>query len=274
MNALHTNFKALKEMSILKPGHSAPGESQKGFVRKIYTIALILIAFLVPLNQAHAYSSELDEIISAAGLNPLSSEDREMVTREIHQTALAMGNSYDEELHRIATESRNAMTAKQKDSARPPRGFFDKNIPAGKAERVGDIFYSSNSTIGIPHGHTAIYVSHYTYVEATTPHVRLVHGYKAEAPKPVYKYYVGWSWQSPNKYKAANFAKTKIGKSYNYFFWNNKTVHANSYNCSQLVWAAYKSTDPNVDLDSDGGPGVYPTDIQKSHWVHHYETRW
>ncbi len=52
------------------------------------------------------------------------------------------------------------------------------------------------------------------------------------------------------------------------------TLHTNSYNCSQLVWAAYKSTDPNVDLDSDGGPGVYPTDIKKSHWVHHYETRW
>lgn len=274
MNALHTNFKALKEMSILKPGHSASEESRKGFVRKIYTIALILIAFLVPLNQAHAYSSELDEIISAAGLNPLSSEDREMITREIHQTALAMGNSYDEELHRIATESRNAMTAKQKDSARPPRGFFDKNISAGKAERVGDIFYSSNSTIGIPHGHTAIYVSHDTYVEATTPYVRLVQANMKEAPRPVYKYYVGWAWQSPNKYKAANFAKSKIGKSYNYFFWNNKTVHANSYNCSQLVWAAYKSTDPNVDLDSDGGPGVYPTDIKKSHWVHHYETRW
>lgn len=274
MNALHTNFKALKEMSILKPGHSASEESRKGFVRKIYTIALILIAFLVPLNQAHAYSSELDEIISAAGLNPLSSEDREMITREIHQTALAMGNSYDEELHRIATESRNAMTAKQKDSARPPRGFFDKNISAGKAERVGDIFYSSNSTIGIPHGHTAIYVSHYTYVEATTPYVRLVQANMKEAPRPVYKYYVGWSWQSPNKHKAANFARSKIWKSYNYFFWNNKTVHANSYNCSQLVWAAYKSTDPNVDLDSDGGPGVYPTDIQKSHWVHHYETRW
>lgn len=51
-------------------------------------------------------------------------------------------------------------------------------------------------------------------------------------------------------------------------------LHTNSYNCSQLVWAAYKSTDPNVDLDSDGGPGVYPTDIQKPHWVHHYETRW
>ena len=274
MNALHTNFKALKEMSILKPGHSASEESRKGFVRKIYTIALILIAFLVPLNQAHAYSSELDEIISAAGLNPLSSEDREMITREIHQTALAMGNSYDEELHRIATESRNAMTAKQKDSARPPRGSSDKNISAGKAERVGDIFYSSNSTMGIAHGHTAIYVSQYTYVEATTPYVRKVNANEKEAPSPVYKYYVGWAWQSPNKYKAANFAKSKIGKSYNYFFWNNKTVHANSYNCSQLVWAAYKSTDPNVDLDSDGGPGVYPTDIQKSHWVHHYETRW
>lgn len=51
-------------------------------------------------------------------------------------------------------------------------------------------------------------------------------------------------------------------------------LHTNSYNCSQLVWGAYKSTDPNVDLNSDGGPGVYPTDIKKSHWVHHYETRW
>lgn len=49
------------------------------------------------------------------------------------------------------------------------------------------------------------------------------------------------------------------------------------YNCSSPVWAAFKwgsqhSTDwgEELDLDGDGGWGVYPRDILKSSWVTEY----
>ncbi|MBM7051690.1 YiiX/YebB-like N1pC/P60 family cysteine hydrolase [Rothia sp. ZJ1223] len=84
---------------------------------------------------------------------------------------------------------------------------------------------------------------------------------------------MGWDKQSPNKIKAANFALQQVGKPYNGVFFNNKKINASKYNCSQLVWAAYKSNDPNVDLDANGGPGVYPSDIANSSWTTWYEIR-
>ena len=57
------------------------------------------------------------------------------------------------------------------------------------------------------------------------------------------------------------------------YFFANKSVHSDNYNCSQLVWASYKNADSNIDLDADGGPGVYPKDIADSPMAYEYETR-
>ncbi|MBP3222386.1 MAG: hypothetical protein J6M18_00455 [Actinomycetaceae bacterium] len=66
-----------------------------------------------------------------------------------------------------------------------------------------------------------------------------------------------------NRNKAANRAKTYVGRAYNLKgFAFNKTANG-KMNCSQLVWAAYK-TATGIDLDGDGGHGVYPRDIKKS----------
>lgn len=47
-------------------------------------------------------------------------------------------------------------------------------------------------------------------------------------------------------------------------FWSNKYCKTTDYyNCSQLVWCAYKQTS-NIDLDSNLGFGVYPSDIISS----------
>jgi hypothetical protein len=42
-------------------------------------------------------------------------------------------------------------------------------------------------------------------------------------------------------------------------------------NCSSLVWRAYKHV--NIDLDSNGGPGVYPADIRNSRFTSTYERK-
>ncbi len=65
-----------------------------------------------------------------------------------------------------------------------------------------------------------------------------------------------------------DWAQSKRGKGYDYDFANNKsyTFAENVYyNCSELVWKAYK-TRANIDLDSNGGPRVYPNNI-RDHWT-------
>ncbi len=54
-----------------------------------------------------------------------------------------------------------------------------------------------------------------------------------------------------------------LNKPYNIYFATNKKPYGKKMNCSQLVWAAYKNS-AKVDLDGNGGPGVYPKDIVKS----------
>ncbi|KAB7789844.1 hypothetical protein [Bifidobacterium leontopitheci] len=42
-------------------------------------------------------------------------------------------------------------------------------------------------------------------------------------------------------------------------------------NCSQLAWASYYYTS-KLDLDSNGGSGVYPKDIRDSQYTLTYKT--
>ena len=233
-------------------------------------VALLLSLCMLPGAAAGnpSTSQNFDYILTSVGLNPESVEDRLLIHRELVKTAQETGESYEAIVERVARESQNAKPDHEMLGKENTRAY---RVALGAPRYVGDVFYSSNSTLGIQHGHTGIYDSSSSYVEATSPHVRRVNAHWAEAPAPAFKYYVGWDRQSPNKYKAANFAAAQIGKGYNWFFWNNKTVYASTYNCSQLVWAAYKQTDPNVDLDSNGGAGVYPLDIKNSSWLHEYQ---
>lgn len=70
--------------------------------------------------------------------------------------------------------------------------------------------------------------------------------------------------------EAADWALRKAGQrngdpgaGYNYNFAFNKDIEADSINCSSLVWAAYMAaTNGVIDLDVDGGPGVYPSEVR------------
>ncbi|MBP3222518.1 MAG: hypothetical protein J6M18_01135 [Actinomycetaceae bacterium] len=77
------------------------------------------------------------------------------------------------------------------------------------------------------------------------------------------------SWT--NRVKAANRAYNSYrNRDYRgLFFAFNKTANG-KMNCSQLVWAAYKTTS-GIDLDADGGNGVYPRDIKNSKWTYTYK---
>lgn len=82
----------------------------------------------------------------------------------------------------------------------------------------------------------------------------------------------GTSRYSLEKRKAvALWAKKQIGKDYDYDYENNKlntTSNNKKFNCSELVYKAWKFNGTiSVDLDSNGGTGVYPNNIKDSKYT-------
>lgn len=73
------------------------------------------------------------------------------------------------------------------------------------------------------------------------------------------------------RFNARDSAYNKLGLPYNSNFAFNKTVRDSKYNCSQLVWASYMNAG-NLNLDGNGGPGVYPTNIRDSPYTTTYAT--
>lgn len=130
----------------------------------------------------------------------------------------------------------------------------------------GNVFFETASTAGIPHGHVGIY---YTtdYIVESVPgsgvrKVKLIDkrvdsGSKILTPKPQYA-------SASAREQAADWAHGRIGESYSYNFATNRaTSCVGDKNCSKLVWCAFKEK-AKIDIDKDGGLGVYPVDIRDS----------
>ncbi len=128
---------------------------------------------------------------------------------------------------------------------------------------MGDFFYTGSYTAYLNHGHVGMYYSSNTIVESVPGDgVRTISttSRKVDKGDAVVKS-VNTSWQ--NKNDAAWWAKDRVGKdSYSYNFATNRsTTHYGAKNCSKLIWSAYK-LHGGLDLDKDGGAGVYPRDVR------------
>lgn len=170
----------------------------------------------------------------------------------------------------------------------------------------GDVFYSDATTAKVNHGHNGIFVGNpnagdFTKndtVEASgvidfgsssgeddpNSGVKRRQNLDNNDPRRTYQprlrnprfFTVNTSQASRNK--AADWAIGKTGPGYGnpgagykYNFAFNKNIEASSFNCSSLVWSAYMAaTNGAVDLDANGGPGVYPSDIRDDDQVSPY----
>jgi uncharacterized protein YycO len=133
-------------------------------------------------------------------------------------------------------------------------------VKVGNARYKGDIFHSYAKTV-VPHNHVGIFYTTRTVVEAPGPGSLSQARTASTLNKcgPVYKMYV--KAQQGTRNEAANYAYNALrGKSYDLDFAGNKINGAGRLNCSELVWRAYKAAD--IELDSNGGPGVYPDNIK------------
>lgn len=134
-----------------------------------------------------------------------------------------------------------------------------KKVKVGNSRYKGDIFHSYAKTV-VPHNHVGIFYTTKTVVEAPGPKSRSQARTAATLNKcgPVYKMYV--KAKQATRDKAANYAYGELrGRFYDLDFNNNKVNGDLFLNCSELVWRAYKAA--GIELDANGGTGVYPNDI-------------
>jgi hypothetical protein len=143
--------------------------------------------------------------------------------------------------------------------------------PLGVGQNTGDVFVAPASTFGVEHGHTGIYVNPGTIVEAWV-------GEKSRAVSAATRLVpLGTVKQSVNvdqakRDAAARYAEVSLqGRPYNANFAVNRATDAPAMNCSQLVWTAFLAG-AGIDIDSNGGLGVYPSDIRSSELVTTYAT--
>lgn len=147
---------------------------------------------------------------------------------------------------------------------------------SGKKERfiptsyTADIIWTNNPIT--PFNHVGIYTAKGQITESLLEGVqtRLVGRVMREYPFEIYKATKKANgtkrYSKSKRKKVASWALQQVNKDYDFAFANNKenTVSSNEkFNCSELVWKAWKFT-INVDLDSNGGKGVYPNNIVDS----------
>ncbi|WP_311777151.1 hypothetical protein [Trueperella abortisuis] len=243
--------------------------------RMIGTVAISLVLAL-PLPGV-AYAEPEGVSSAAADDSDVSALIVELVERNpgtsfvemeqaVKDAALATGASATEVAREALSEAGDPPGFVQ---IQPRSGSKPKaNQKIGTARNRGDVFYTPSSTAGVNHGHSGIYSYTTKIVEADTSTGVVERWYTSvKVASGAHKQYVSTS--QANRDKAADRARTYRGRSYNYNFAFNKTANG-SMNCSQVVWAAYK-TATGIDLDSDGGHGVYPSDIRDSKYTVSYQ---
>lgn len=194
---------------------------------------------------------------------------REEILDIIADYAEMEGISFEESLTIFYEQAENQKVNINKFDAR------NNNAPSaapGNSRNRGDLMYSAASTFGINHGHSAIYYTRNTVVHAIGPGVNS----RAESASNRIGRQGGIELQSvsttvANREKAAIYAYNNLRNiPYDSVFAANK-ITMSKLNCSSLVWRAYKHV--NIDLDSNGGPGVYPADIRNSRFTSTYERK-
>ncbi|ARX64204.1 Hypothetical protein Cp262_2099 [Corynebacterium pseudotuberculosis] len=160
-------------------------------------------------------------------------------------------------------------------------------IPPGNSNTLaGDVFYSVATTYTYNHGHNDIFVKEgatakeIETVEAVNPErgVQRLLGSTREgvcAPRLLHV-----KTDANTRAGAVAFARKQAseGKGYNKKFFVTRIgpLEQNSYNCSQLVWAAYKkASGGGLDIGEKYPyepyqPAVMPSDILKSHNTYEY----
>lgn len=151
--------------------------------------------------------------------------------------------------------------------------------PGNANTRIGDVFYSTAVRARVVnHGHNGIFVSTGPN-EADRVTIEAVGGERgveklgADRVGVCKPQLLRVKASEAERLAAARWAETKEGTGYNSNFATTRigSLNRDSYNCSQLVWAAYKAaSNGQIDIGErfpyePYRAGVYPIDILRSH---------
>ncbi|WP_051287440.1 YiiX/YebB-like N1pC/P60 family cysteine hydrolase [Paenibacillus taiwanensis] len=230
-------------------------------MKKFWFLALCTLLLMALPMQAGASSNDklLDQIISLHGNGLTKQELKKSVVQMAKETRL----SEQQVSERIYKE----LVSKQSGQVNTlsAGGGSGGNYPLDPS-RKGTFFFQPASTLGIPHGHVGFYYSNSEIVESHIDGgVRKVSVSSRSVASGARIQAVNVTTKAQDEL-AADWANGKVGGSYNLNFFNNRSCTGKSFNCSQLVWCAFKEK-ANIDIDQDGGWGVYPVDIRDSNKV-------
>lgn len=239
------------------------------------------IAALLPLTE-----SELDE---AHDLLVADFSERGIsLEAGFHEAFTRTKESYDYTLEQITGSIGSSSKVQRTFESQQfePNAIIDPQkctfiAPGNERTNRGDIFYSAAIRYGIiNHGHNGIFISkgssdprNIETVEAVgAPDgvMRLSGANRRGVCRPVY---LSVKTTSDIRNNAASFAESKIGAGYNSNFLTTRigSLDKSSYNCSQLVWSAFKrASGGGLDIGErfpyePYQPAVYPLDILNSH---------
>lgn len=170
------------------------------------------------------------------------------------------GTSIEQVLAAAAIDAHTVVAAPQARSS----GGGSNILAPGRDD--GDMWYEE----GVP-GHVGIYTPGNNIVEAPGTGFLSHETWFRNVTVPDGSHQITTVKSAEVQAVAARYASAHlVGLPYNLAFWNNKgTHHPRSVNCSQLVWIAYDASIA-LDLDYNGGLGVYPWDIYRSDYTVEY----
>ena len=231
-----------------------------------------LLSALVSFNPGTTNEMMLDFVVQAAerhGVSPEEfaraslSEAQESVAASTMAYSTAVAEDSPTTIRLASTTSSGTIQRAGNISGMSTDENSSSSQKLGTAQRKGDIFTAPATTLWIQHGHTGIYYTTATIIEAPGlgQVVKKTSASSIYVDPGAHKLVVSTTQTKRNA--SADWAATKLGYGYNIFFADNRHVEDDVYNCSQLVWAAYKKK-AGIDIDANGGASVYPVDIRNS----------
>ncbi|WP_040212382.1 hypothetical protein [Clostridium polynesiense] len=236
-------------------------------MKKILITTILLTSLLFSGFSAKAGTNAKQDILK---LTPGMSIEE--IDKAIKEASNSLGKSEVEITSQILNELKvqKNLTEKERlnNKSISTRGKGDgATYTLGAAKYSGDVFYEPASTFSVQHGHVGIYWTSDIIVESMpatdgnpTNGVRSLNRINKKVEGGSYIFtFSGVSKDIQNR--ASNWAYGRRGEKYSYNFATNRlTSYYGDKNCSKLVWSAYM-VEANLDLDQNGGLGVYPKDI-------------
>ena len=238
---------------------SVSARSRRNLARATGTLAAAAVLVLTMGGNAWA-SPKADAFNRLLAFNPgLSATE---LKRSMMEAAAATGLTYDQAVTTALGEAESHLSISSANGVSASSGGSScTTVNIQPATWKGDIYYSASSTYGISHGHVGIYSEKDYVTEA-----------RGSGQNSGEWYYYGRKYckniqimttpySTATQTSAADYASAYlVNKPYNSNFAWNKGGNIDTLNCSELVYKAYKRS-VNIDLDGDGGLGVYPNDI-------------